>query len=137
MLGDKIGEMQGKVTARRVLPGDDYRYLKMEITIEESGTLFGANATNEATYTAFERVPGQIYGQGQGLLATTDGETAMWNGHGVAHMTGPGAGMSFRYSIAVQAGSGGKLARLNSVLVVGEHEVDEQGNTRTNMFEWK
>ena len=41
MLGEKIGEEQGRVTTRRVLEGDDYRYIKMEITFETQATLFG------------------------------------------------------------------------------------------------
>jgi hypothetical protein len=38
MLGEKLGEEHGKVTGRRVLPGDDYRYIKMEITFETQAT---------------------------------------------------------------------------------------------------
>jgi hypothetical protein len=42
-----------------------------------------------------------------------------------------------RFSIAYQAGPSGKLARLNQVLVIGEHEVDDDGNTKTGFWEWK
>src|SRR5438093_12621623 len=102
MLGDKIGEMTGRVTSTRVLPGDDYRYIKMEISIEESGQVYGVDASNTGTYTVFERVPGQIYGEGQGIVGTKDGEGAIWNGHGVSQ---PVCGMraAFRFSIAFQA----------------------------------
>jgi len=137
MLGDKIGESAGKATGMRTLPGDDYRYVKMEVTIQEAGKVFGVDATNMGTYTAFERVPGQIYGEGQGIVATSDGESAIWNGHGIGRMTGEGMGMSFRFAVAYQAGQTGKLARLNSVLVIGEHEVDGAGNTKTTFWEWK
>jgi hypothetical protein len=137
MLGEKIQESSGKVTGQRFLRGGDYRYLEMEITIQESGTLFGQDVTNIGTYTTFERVPGQLYGEGQGLVATADGQSAIWNGHGIGRMTGDGMAMSFRYSLAFQAASDGKLSRLNGVLVVGEHEVDAGGNTRTVSWEWK
>jgi hypothetical protein len=137
MLGAKIGESQGKVTGQRILPGSDYRYVKMEVTIQEAGTLLGVGVTNMATYTVYERTPGQLYGEGQGLFAAIDGEAAIWNGHGVGRMTGQGMAMSFRFSLAVQAQAGGKLGALNSVLVVGEHEVDAEGNTRTTSWEWK
>lgn len=30
MLGEQIGEFSGTVTGMRVLPGDDFRYVKME-----------------------------------------------------------------------------------------------------------
>src|SRR5439155_3613958 len=109
----------------RVLPGDDYRYIKMEISIHESGQICGVDAEDTATYTVFERVPGQVYGEGQGFFGTKDGEGAVWNGHGVSKPGGAGMQATFRFSIACQAGATGKLARLNEVLVIGEHDVDE------------
>jgi hypothetical protein len=136
MLGDKIGELTGRVTGTRVLRGDDYRYIKMEITIQQTGQLFGQNAMDIGTYTIFERVPGQVYGEGQGMTQIgADG--AIWNGHGVGSATGEGMATSIRFSIAYQAGTSGGLARLNQVLVIGEHEVDAEGNTKTTFWEWK
>lgn len=137
MLGEKIGETRGKVSGRRVLPGEDYRYVKMEVTIEETGTMVGLQVINTGTYSAFERVPGQLYGEGQGVIAATSGETAIWKGHGIGRMTGDGMAMSFRFSLAVQADPASKLGRLNGVLVVGEHDIDADGNTLTTSFEWK
>ncbi len=137
MLGEKIGEERGKITGMRVLPGGDYRYLRMEVTFQAAGKVLGMDQSNVGSYTVFERVPGQIYGEGQGIVMTADGQSAIWNGHGVGRMTGKGMGMSLRFSIAYQAPQGGKLARLNSVLVIGEHEVDENGNAHTTVWEWK
>lgn len=137
MLGDQIGELSGRVTVTRVLPGDDYRYVKMEVSYQQSGQVYGAQSEDYGTYTVFERVPGQLYGEGQGFTGTADGEGAIWNGHGVGKMTGQGMAMSFRFSIAFQAGESGKLARLKDVLVIGEHEVDASGNTKTKLWEWK
>ena len=137
MLGEKIGELSGKVIGTRVLPGDDYRYIKMEITVQQAGKVFGVDATDIGTYTVFERVPGQVYGEGRGMVSTTDGEGAIWNGHGIAKPTGQGMAMSVRFSMAVQAGATGKLSRLKDVLLVGEHDVDAEGNTKTTMWEWK
>jgi hypothetical protein len=137
MLGAKLGETRGKVTGQRVLPGDDFRYVKMEVTIQESGKVLGVEGTNMATYVVVERVPGQLYGEGQGILATNSGEAAIWNGHGVGRMAGQGMAMSFRFSVAYQAQPGGALEGLNKVLVIGEHEVDADGNTHTTYAEWK
>jgi hypothetical protein len=137
MLGDQIGELTGRVTGQRILPGDDYRYVKMEVSYQQSGQVYGAQAEDYGTYTVFERVPGQMYGEGQGFTGTADGEGAIWNGHGVGKATGAGMAMSFRFSIAYQAGPTGKLARLKEVLVIGEHEVDASGNTKTRIWEWK
>jgi hypothetical protein len=137
MLGEQVGEFRGTVTGQRVLPGDDYRYVKMEVSFQEAGTLFGAEATNIGTYTAFERLPGQVYGEGQGLVATTAGDSAIWNGHGVGGMAGEGLSTRFRFSFTMQGPPEGALAPLNQVLIVGEHEVDGEGNTHTRWWEWK
>jgi hypothetical protein len=137
VLGEKVMQSQGKVTGQRFLQGGDYRYLKMEVSIQETGTVFGLSGTNMGTYNVYERVPGQLYGEGQGLLATDDGQSAIWNGHGIGRMAGAGMAMSFRFAVAYQAPATGKLAGLNGVLVIGEHEVDADGNTRTTAWEWK
>lgn len=136
MLGEKIGVEQGKVTGQRMLPGGDYRYVKMEISFQTAGKTLGLETTNTGTYTVFERIPGQMYGEGQGILMTKDGQGAIWNGHGIGSMTGKGMAMKFRFSLAFQAGQG-KLGRLNQVLVIGEHEIDEEGNAKTTTWEWK
>lgn len=135
MLGEKIGEENGRVTNRRVLEGDDYRYVKMEITFEASGTLLGHAGTNIGTYTIFERVPGQMYGEGRGIFMANDGESAIWNGHGVGHPTGDGMGVAFAASVAFQAGE--KLSALNGVLALVEHTLDSDGNAKSLIYEWK
>jgi hypothetical protein len=137
MIGDKIGEMTGKVTGTRVLPGDDYRYIKMEVTVQQQGQIFGIDGGDVGTYVVFERVPGQLYGEGQGMISVSSGEGAIWNGHGIGTASGAGMAMSIRFSIACQADGAGKLGRLNNVLVIGEHEVDDEGNTKTTMWEWR
>jgi hypothetical protein len=96
MLGDKIWDGSGQTTGVRVLPGDDFRYVKMEVSIQGTGKALGMDATNIGTFTAFERVPGQMYAEGQGIIMTADGDSAIWNGHGVGHPTGDGMGISIR-----------------------------------------
>ena len=135
MLGEMLGELHGKITGTRVLPGDDYRYVKMENSWEERGQVLGMEVMNTGTVEIFERVPGQIYGSGRGIAQTADGEGAIWNGHGVGRMSGDGMATTFAFSIAFQAG--GKFARLNEVLVVGEQEIDAEGNVTTRLWEWK
>jgi hypothetical protein len=135
MLGEKIGEEHGKVTSRRVLPGDDYRYVKMEITFECETTILGVQGMNMGTYTVFERVPGQVYGEGQGIFMAADGQGAIWNGHGVGQGGADGS-MSMAASVAFQAGEG-SLQKLNSVLAVIEHRTDMQGNASSVLYEWK
>ena len=109
MLGDKIWEATGRITGQRVLPGDDYRLLKVETSIEYQGKLFGKDAMGMATFVSFERVPGQMYAEGQGIIGTAEGDSAIWNGHGIGAMGADEGGltMSIRYSIAYQAAPAG------------------------------
>jgi len=137
MLGEKIGEEKGKVTTQRVLPGDDFRYVKMEISFQAQGKIYGADAMDIGTYTIYERVGGQLYGEGQGIVQTTDGEGAIWKGHGVGRATGNGMEMKFAFSLAYQAPTAGKLSRLNNVLVIGEHTIDNDNNASSTIWEWK
>jgi hypothetical protein len=135
MLGEKIGEESGRVTGRRVLEGDDYRFLKMEISFETQATIMGRQGMNMGTYTVYERVPGQLYGEGRGMFVTSDGESGIWNGHGVGRMTGEGMGAAFAASVAFQASPG--LSNLHGMLVIVEHTTDNEGNARSVLYEWK
>ena len=135
MLGEKIGEEQGKVTGRRVLKAEDPRYLKMEVSFEGQTTIFGIQGVDMGTYTVFERIAGQLYGEGQGIIMTTDGDGVIWNGHGVGRMDANGT-MFIAASISYQTDSA-KLSRLNGVLGVIEHQSDMQGNIRSTGYEWK
>jgi hypothetical protein len=136
MLGDKLGEEHGKATSRRVLPGDDYRYIKMEVNFETQCTILGQEGMNMGTYTVFERIPGQMYGEGRGIFMTNDGAGAIWNGHGVGHPTGDGMGIAFAASIAIQTDSE-KLSRLNGILCVIEPTTGSDGSVHSSLYEWK
>ncbi len=139
MLGDKIWEATGKVTGTRVLPGDDYRYIKVETSVEYTGKMLGKDGGGMATFTSFERVPGQMYAEGQGVVGTADGEGAIWNGHGIGSMGGDAGGMtvSIRYSVAYQANPNGPLAALNGALVIGEYEQASDGTFTDTAWLWK
>ncbi len=136
MLGDQIGQDSGKVTGTRVLPGEGGRYVKMEITFQHEGQLLGAQVTNMGTYVAYERIPGQIYGEGQGIIMTQDGDGIIWTGFGVGTPTGSGMGIRWRACLNFQTNSE-KLSRLNSVLGMVEYETDAEGNARSTTWEWK
>jgi hypothetical protein len=140
VLGEKIGEEQGKVTGRRVLKAEDPRYLKMEVSFEGQTTIFGIQGVDMGTYTVFERIAGQLYGEGQGMIMTADGDGVIWNGHGVGRMDANGT-MFIAASITYQTDSyqtdSAKLSRLNGVLGVIEYQSDMQGNIRSAGYEWK
>lgn len=137
MLGDKVWEGTGRTIGTRILPGDDFRYVKLEVSFEGMGKLLGSDASNMGTFTAFERVGGQMFAQGQGILMTSDGESAIWNGQGVGHPTGDGMGVSVRYAVAIQANPEGKLGTLNNCLFVGEFESKADGSWTDANWEWK
>lgn len=135
MLGEQIGELSGKTTGMRVLPGDDYRYHKLEVSWQLSGTVLGMPAEDVGTMVAFERVPGQLFAEGRGML-TTDGGGAIYSGSGVGS-PGPGMSVTLRVAVTFQAGGDGPLGRLNSVVGVGEFESDAEGNVTARIWEWK
>ncbi|MGE3077063.1 MAG: hypothetical protein AB7N24_20235 [Dehalococcoidia bacterium] len=136
MLGTKIGEETGKVTARRVLPGDPERSLmKIETSFESQGTIYGTPMQDMGTYTIVERVPGQIYGEGQGMLMTNDGAGIIWNGQGVGK-SGPDGTISFAAAVTFQA-SDEKFSKLNGLLGVIEHKMSLAGDVNTTTHEWK
>lgn len=118
------------------MEGGGQRYVKMEIAFEAEGVILGVKGANIGTYTIYERVPGQLYGEGRGIFMSSEGDSAIWNGHGIGRPTGEGMGIKFAASIAFQAGPG-KLARLNEVLVVVEHETANDGSARSELWEWK
>lgn len=134
MLGEKIGEDTGRVTGRRVLPSEGYGP-KVEASFETGGTILGVGMTDIGTYWSIVRPDGNLQGEGQGVVMTEDGEMASWTGQGVGRFTGPGS-VSWRGAVYYQTASQ-KLARLNSVAVLFEFEVDEEGNIQGTYWEWK
>jgi hypothetical protein len=137
MLGNKIIEGQGKATTVRVLPGDDYRFHKLEISFQENGTVLGIPYTNLGTYVFFERIPGQLYGEGRGIYVTNEGEGAIWTATGIGRMTGQGMGQKFSGAALFQASGDGKLAPLKDYPEVFEFEADDQNNITISGWEWK
>ena len=134
MLGEKIGAESGKVTGQRVLPNPGGGP-KMETSFRANGTLLGANTTDTGTYCSVIRPDGTVYGEGQGVVMSQDGDVATWVGQGVGTIKKDGA-VSYRGAVYYHASSP-KWSRLNSVAVIYEYEVDPQGNTRAEFWEWK
>jgi len=137
MLGDKLGELQGKVTGQRVLSSEGSGPT-VETSFEISGTLLGVEATMMGTYWATVRPDGLLYGEcpRQGIIMTQDGEVGTWTAAGVGRFTGRGSAVSFRGAVYFQTVPQ-KLARLKEVAVLYEWEIDEHGNARTPFWEWK
>ena len=136
-LGELIGEDRGKMTGERVL---DVQVPKMETSFTMEGNYRGTLCTDVGTYTSVLREGGVLYGEGQGIVTTKDGQgIATWTGQGIGRFIGPGK-VSFRGSLFFRTPSmsqGGKLSYLNNIVGVFEYEVDEAGNCSSKTWEWK
>ena len=134
MLGEKIGEETGKVTVQRVLPNPGGGP-KMEISFQATGSLLGVATSDTGTYVAVMRPDGTLFGDGQGIIMGKGGEAGAWCGQGIGTLKKDGS-VSYRGAIYFQSASPA-WARLNKAAVVYEYEVDAQGNTRAQDWEWK
>jgi hypothetical protein len=132
MIGEQIGETIGKRTVRRVISIDPPT---AEVSFEDRGHMLGVPTTGMGTYTSVVRPDGSIYGQGQGLSMTQDGETITWTGTGLGKF-GAGGAVSYRGMLFLSTNSQ-KLARLNNACGAFEYEVDPAGNTVAKFWEWK
>lgn len=134
MLGDKVYESSGKITARRVLPNPGGGP-KMEISIETAGKLLGVDCAETGTYWSEVRPDGSVFGEGQGIVVGKGGELATWVAQGAGALKPDGAA-SFRGAVYYRSASR-DWSRLNSVAIIYEYEAAAQGNTRTQAWEWK
>ena len=97
-LGELIKEFRGKITGQRVL---DVQVPKIETSFAMEGNYRGTPATDVGTYTSVLREGGVLYGEGQGIITTKDGQgMATWTGQGIGRFTGPGK-VSFRGSLYI------------------------------------
>ena len=133
MLGEKIGELQGRRTCRRVLSVEGG--FKVEVTFEDSGKFLGTDGGNIGTYWSTPRADGTLSGEGHGVFITADGETATWKGLGSGKFAGGGA-VSYRGALIFSTASQ-KLMRLHGIAALFEFEVDAEGNTKSRFWEWK
>jgi hypothetical protein len=132
MLGDLIGEAKGKRIVRRILSTEP---LTAEVTFEAAGTILGVACNETGTYTAVVRPDGSIFGHGQGLIITADGDGITWTGSGLGKF-GPGGSVSYRGMIFNRTDSQ-KMARLHNTCGAFEFETDADGNTTSKVWEWK
>ncbi len=135
MLGELLGQGSGKRTGLRVLPSDGPSP-KVEISSQGNSTILGFKAQMISTFWNMFKAGGVLYGEGQGLLTTEQGDVAQFKGFGIARVSAPGAPIRFAVCGSFSTTSE-RLARLNGVAEVGEFEVDQEGNYSYKAFEWK
>lgn len=132
MLGDLIGEAKGKRIVRRILSTEPPT---AEVTFEATGTILGVGTNENGTYTSVVRPDGSIFGHGQGLVITADGDGITWTGSGLGKF-GPGGSVSYRGMIYFRTDSQ-KLARINNVCGAFEFDTAPDGTTTSKIWEWK
>ena len=130
MLGELIGETKGKRIVRRVLSTEPPT---VEVSFEDSGNILGVASNGFGTYTSSVRTDSSAYGEGEGLMATADGEMIRWKGSGLGKF-GPSGALSYRGILYYRTASQ-KLARLNNIREVFEYEVDPSGSTTSRVWE--
>jgi hypothetical protein len=134
MLGDQVGEEKGKIISQRVLGVEPP---KMEISFSGEGKYRGVDGTVIVTYWSALRSDGVMSGEGRGMVMSRDGqEMVTFTGQGIGRFVGPGK-VRFVGSVFYNTASKGKMAFLNNLVAVFEHEVDELGNVSNKFWEWK
>jgi hypothetical protein len=108
---------------------------KVEVAFESVGKLLGVDVNEIGTSWSASRPDGSLYGEGQGVILGKDGSNATWKGQDVGKFVGGGA-VSYRGAVYYSTNSP-KLARLNTVTAVFEFEADAEGNTHSELWEWK
>lgn len=134
MLGDIVGELQGRIMGNRVLPYEGPSP-KIESSFQQSGKILGVDVTDIGTYVSTARAWGVLYGEANGVIMTKDNDVATYTAQGIGKFIEGGAA-TWRGSLFFQTMSK-KLAHLNSIAVLFEYEVDENGNTQAKLWEWK
>lgn len=135
MLGETVLDSSGRITNVKVLENAGERS-KLEVTLQGHGKLLGTGMTEMASYWQEMRTPGIFYGEGGPVWVTDDGEMLSWTGFGTGKPTGPGFAASYAVCGTVTTSSQ-RFARLAGVALVGEYDVDDQGNYHWTLWEWK
>ena len=133
MLGELIGENEGKVSSQRVI---DVKGATMETSVMASGRLRGVQVTETLTYVANTSSKGVLHGAGSGIITTQDGDLATYTGEGIGRYDASGV-LNWRGAIFFETSSEGKLGFLNDLVGVFEAQVDGQGNFTDKIWEWK
>ena len=134
-LGDLILNESGQVTGVRVLSTDSSG-TNLEISLQLSGTIRGVVETTLWTYTTLTRPDGSVYGTGQGVMTTQDGDVIHLIGHGSGRTPPPGETTHFRTMLHPHSTSP-KYADLNGIGLAGEYDVIPDGSAVNKCWEWK
>ncbi len=133
MLGELIGENEGKVSSQRVI---DVKGPTMETSVTANGRLRSVQVTETLTYVANTSSKGVLHGVGNGIITTQDGDLATYTAEGIGKYDASGV-LNWRGAIFFETSSEGKLGFLNNLVGVFEAQVDAEGNFTDKIWEWK
>lgn len=131
MIGEAIGEFNGKTIGLKVLAGG-----KIETTGQGMGKIFGVEATTLFTGVGTPMPNGVFMVDGDGLMTTMDGDAVMVKITGIGWLTGKGWKATYR-GASYQMTQSAKLLRLNKMVGVYELETAENGDFNLKIWEWK
>ncbi|MEU4068128.1 hypothetical protein AB0F25_38010 [Streptomyces wedmorensis] len=134
MLGEQLGTLLGEMTGMRVLSTDG-GHAVTEASFQASGTLLGVTVKDMGTYESVVQADGTLFGEGQGISMTSDGETVTWHGTGAGRFNDAG-GVSWRGALFYETAAA-NFARLNGIAAVFEFDTEESGKVSGAIFEWK
>jgi hypothetical protein len=134
MLGEKFGELSGKITSQRVL--DIAFGAKMETTVNATGKISNIDVSSIITYWNIRKPDGYLYGEGQGILMTDGEVVASSKSQGIGKVSETG-NARWVGSIFYYTSSNKKLIYLNNLVGLFETEVDTNGQVREMIWEWK
>jgi hypothetical protein len=134
VLGEQLGEEIGQITGMRILPTESGTP-KVEVSFQATGTFAGHTVNDMGTYESVQRPDGSLFGHGQGVAMTPEGDTLSWVGQGAGRF-GQGGSITWRGAIYYQSASA-KFARLNGIAVVYEYETNDSGKVEAKYWEWK
>jgi hypothetical protein len=126
-----------KLIGQRVVSTANGITPQIEYTNIENGTIKGVgNVRNLQTWTDTSRSPTIIYGVGQGVITTADGQDmATWIGYGIGRSNINGT-ITYHDIILFNTNSTGKLAFLKNI--EGLSIASDDGNKITQkIYEWK
>ncbi|GAB7181546.1 hypothetical protein ATKI12_1377 [Kitasatospora sp. Ki12] len=134
MLGELIGEVNGKDTGRRVIAAGD-GHAVVEVSFAGTATYFGVEVSGFGTYETELRADGTLFGEGQGVDMTADGQTVTWHGSGIGHFAEGGV-VKYRGAIFFSTAAP-QLERLNSAVGLFEFDTAPDGTSTGKLYEWK
>ena len=131
MLGDMIGELKGKLTGSRVLSIECCP--KIEVSVQGIGKIIGIDVTDIGTFWEMIKEDGSLYGEGQGVMMSNEGEIVTWEAQGLGKTKGKGA--EWRGSAFLNTTSE-RFSCLNNTVVIFEYNIDDNGNADEKVWEW-